>query len=764
MKSEQRAERRAKPTARPIAGAAPNPEHLETSATVVTEQPDAPQVEPLLATIARVGVYGLVAAVFTWPLADVFPVVCAALLTGAGAMMGPLLARTSLRSVAIVLFAAIAFILVQFAGSALRDSMMVASSLGPANTILFDDVVSLGLSAFVIALAVRALSARRPLFAALEVLAISSAFAQLVIAHRHGAINRPFDLADPIISAGGDPSVVFFGLGAICTATVILFLVRERNVLRYVWHLAAVALLLGLLLGGSGLLQVPPTPLDDGGLGLNGEGEEGDDEREGEREREAEGGGESQPDNELRFQNNFSPSQRQTPVGVVLFHDDYSPPSGAYYLRQDAFSHYNGRRMVRATEREIDRDTQTRFPTTPYEVDGPALGQNRTLLETTVALMTEHGRPVGLEAPIRYAPTANPNPDRFVRTYRVTSAVMTADFAAMIGAASGDPSWSDEVRAHYLKGPDDPRYAALAEEILAEFLSAEQRSDAMMRVAAVTQWLGRESIYNTQTRHANVEDPVGDFLFGDREGYCVHLAHAAVYLMREAGLPARVATGYAIDEATRRGGSALLITSDRSHAWPEVYLDGFGWVVTDVTPARVATPPPSAPDPDLQRLLGELARGQSTAPPDANPPIPAMVRRVRGWIGQLGWALLFILMLGVVTLYVIKTWRALRPRFANEEAAPRVVYRSALDRLSEVGVTRTPGESQEAFAARVGDRFPSLRALTGAHVGSRYGSLRVDRAGLPTAARALREELKQDAPLWRRVVGLVTPWSFLRSR
>jgi transglutaminase-like putative cysteine protease len=51
-------------------------------------------------------------------------------------------------------------------------------------------------------------------------------------------------------------------------------------------------------------------------------------------------------------------------------------------------------------------------------------------------------------------------------------------------------------------------------------------------------------------------------------------------------VPARVATGYAVDEAGRQGGSAILIPSGAAHAWPEVYLDGLGWVVTDVHPER----------------------------------------------------------------------------------------------------------------------------------------------------------------------------------
>jgi transglutaminase-like putative cysteine protease len=46
-----------------------------------------------------------------------------------------------------------------------------------------------------------------------------------------------------------------------------------------------------------------------------------------------------------------------------------------------------------------------------------------------------------------------------------------------------------------------------------------------------------------------------------------------------------------VPESSRRGGSAILITGAGSHAWPEIYLDGIGWVIVDVAPElRAAIP------------------------------------------------------------------------------------------------------------------------------------------------------------------------------
>ena len=71
-------------------------------------------------------------------------------------------------------------------------------------------------------------------------------------------------------------------------------------------------------------------------------------------------------------------------------------------------------------------------------------------------------------------------------------------------------------------------------------------------------------------------DPTADFLFGDRTGYCVHFAHAAVLLWRALGIPARVGTGYRTEEDDRHGSSTILIRASDAHAWPELYLDGIG--------------------------------------------------------------------------------------------------------------------------------------------------------------------------------------------
>ena len=85
-------------------------------------------------------------------------------------------------------------------------------------------------------------------------------------------------------------------------------------------------------------------------------------------------------------------------------------------------------------------------------------------------------------------------------------------------------------------------------------------------------------------------DPVDEFLFETRRGFCEHYASAFVFLMRAAGVPARVVTGYQGGEMNPLG-DYLIVRQSEAHAWAEVWLEGQGWRRVDptaaVSPARI---------------------------------------------------------------------------------------------------------------------------------------------------------------------------------
>lgn len=80
------------------------------------------------------------------------------------------------------------------------------------------------------------------------------------------------------------------------------------------------------------------------------------------------------------------------------------------------------------------------------------------------------------------------------------------------------------------------------------------------------------------------DDPVDEFLFETKKGFCEHYATSFVYLMRLAGIPARIVTGYQGGEFNPNGDYLIVRQSD-AHAWAEVWLENQGWVRVDPTAA-----------------------------------------------------------------------------------------------------------------------------------------------------------------------------------
>ncbi len=727
----------------------------------MSDRPHAPEgplgrPEPWFATLLRVVVHALTAGVITWPLTTELGVVAACLGAATGSTAARFIARSRLRMPAIlglgVLAMAGVFVLRWF----LVDLMLVPGLLGPSGALLAGDVAVFGFGSLVVSAVLRALSARWPVLTILEASAIAAGFATLLVAHRHGAIHRPYGLADPLISAGEDPTVAILAIGSAGALVIGLLLLAERSLLRAVFHLAVMAALLLLIFFTTAVTDLPTPPSAGGALGL-----QDDDRSSSERQSAGEGGSGRRTSDELEFMDEY-PGGAGAPDAVIIFHDDYSPPGGYYYFRQNAFSQYNGRQLVAATRSGVDVDVHNVFPTTrSREVAWvPMVGQSRTTVETTVAMLADNSAPLALEAPERFVPATNPNPQRFRRLYRVNSVSLVDDYFALLDVPADNPSWDAETRAHYLATPADPRYAALAQRIVGE-LPEDIAPLGVARALAITQYLGEHGTYSLRSRHASAEDPTGDFLFGDLTGYCVHFSHAAVYLMRAVGVPARVGTGYAVAEANREGGSALLLRNSDQHAWPEVFVSGIGWVVMDVAPETVLDAPGDPPDPDLQRLLGEMARGSNPLEDAPQPPRPlAQFARESGSSLAIGGGLL--LLLALVAGYLTKLVRIV------SRGAPRTIYRRALDQLSASGIRRAWGESPEAFARRLRRQrqITALAPLTDGHLACAFGGHDgpdVVRGMLRDLER-VGDELARAVPLWRRILGALNPFSWLLTR
>lgn len=120
-------------------------------------------------------------------------------------------------------------------------------------------------------------------------------------------------------------------------------------------------------------------------------------------------------------------------------------------------------------------------------------------------------------------------------------------------------------------------------EQLATRLRGSNRSDLEV-VQATLAFFNREPFVYTLQPPLLRDNPVDEFLFTTRRGFCEHYATSFVVLMRLADIPARVIIGYQGGELNPMGGHLVVRQSD-AHAWAEVWLESQGWVRFDPTAA-----------------------------------------------------------------------------------------------------------------------------------------------------------------------------------
>ncbi len=164
--------------------------------------------------------------------------------------------------------------------------------------------------------------------------------------------------------------------------------------------------------------------------------------------------------------------------------------------------------------------------------------------------------------------------------YRVESRVGAFNENDLRAAGENYPGW---IHAQYLVLPNDlpPRVLALARDLTATEATPYDRARAI------------ESYLRAIPYTLDVPAPPGDrdvvdyFLFDLKRGYCDYYATAMTVLARAAGVPARVAVGYAAgkyDEST----ATYVVTEADAHSWTQIYFPEYGWVDMEPTSARAA--------------------------------------------------------------------------------------------------------------------------------------------------------------------------------
>lgn len=297
------------------------------------------------------------------------------------------------------------------------------------------------------------------------------------------------------------------------------------------------------------------------------------------------------------------------------------------------------------------------------------------------------------------------NRDRSVMVREPQSKLRRTRFVSRVGARL-DPELPRTLRDAFSRLPEDfnPRTRAL----IAGWRAEDARPEALIQ--RTLDLFNAEFTYTLEPGLLG-RNSVDDFLFETRRGYCEHFAAAFVVMMREAGLPARVVTGY-LGGVVNPIGNYLIVRQSDAHAWAEVWFDGRGWIRVDptnaVSPERIergtdALAPPSSLAIWARPLLNAadwLRRGWNDYLLGFN---AARQRDLLSPLGleyadwrQIGMVLAVMAAMAVgLTLYFL-----LRP--VRDPRGPVVeAFGRFADRLARRGAARRPDETPRQFAERV---------------------------------------------------------------
>ncbi len=362
-------------------------------------------------------------------------------------------------------------------------------------------------------------------------------------------------------------------------------------------------------------------------------------------------------------------------------------------------------------------------------------------IEYTVTLEPHNKRWLfALEFPGQRPPRSVATRDMQLLSFTPVRSRMRYDMVSSTGAAYGaDDDQSVLSRSLRLPAGTNPRTTAYAQELRRKF------TDDRSLVADVLTRFRNENFVYTLSPSLLGEHPVDEFLFETRRGFCEHYASAFTVLMRAAGIPARVVTGYLGGEVNPVGEYILVRQAD-AHAWAEIWLANIGWVRVD---------PTAAVSPE------RVERGIASALPRTDP-LPLFVRgdfamlqrmrltwdsvtytwnqwvlgytpeRQRRFLSQLGFSestwktLAFVLMIGAGIAVLIGAALALRDLRSARTDPVKAAYDRFCRKLARRGLLRGVAEGPRVFAQRAGQQRPDLAdavaEISNLYIALRYGS------------------------------------------
>ncbi len=268
----------------------------------------------------------------------------------------------------------------------------------------------------------------------------------------------------------------------------------------------------------------------------------------------------------------------------VVFHGP-RPPDRELYWRGPVLSLFDNGVWL-PDPRQRDRATLT--PPADLHLSGPPVRYTVTLQPTQQTFVFALDAPVA--APKIEGYMVQWLPDLQLVTGRPLDHLSRYSVESSPQFRYGPTQFTPALRAdEALPAGFDPRSVALGRQLAAQAKAAGQ-GGAFVAQALLQMFRNQPFRYTLNPGVYSKRDGVDQFLFDRRAGFCEHYAQAFVVVMRAAGIPARIVTGYQGGRFNPVDGTWVVRQSD-AHAWAEYWLPERGWVRADPTaavdPARI---------------------------------------------------------------------------------------------------------------------------------------------------------------------------------
>jgi len=387
----------------------------------------------------------------------------------------------------------------------------------------------------------------------------------------------------------------------------------------------------------------------------------------------------------------------------VAFRVDFKaevPPQSKLYWRGPVMAMFNGRRWYRSKRHIINRFNLTAF-----------------------------------EDEVEYTVTLEPNGEHWllaldIPTHMPEKSFLTSDYQLISKKEINDlRRYSMKSRLAYQVGLEEstdylqltrnfpaennPRTIALGQELALRY---ENPQDIVQH--ALTMFRDQNFVY-TLKPPILLDNEVDRFLFDSKRGFCENFAGSFALLMRTAGIPARIVTGYQGGEYNQVGNYLIVRQSD-AHAWTEVWYRDKGWVRVDptaaVSPDRIELGLDEALADEAQNfrirsgnpLFGNLLFGWDNLQHGWNDWVLNYDERkqsdflrnlevgIDDW-GDMVFALI-VMLLSVTGGYWLISWIGERPGKPEDY---EIYLNQLLKKLKKFGLEKRPSEDTRAFLQRV---------------------------------------------------------------